>query len=67
MNKAKWVVEHEFDNEPTYVGRQGDTKLTTAVKFGDSISPECRVAAAKYLADFMNKWDKDHPKETALL
>lgn len=49
---AKWVVQHEFDDEPTLVVHEDDE--TQCVEFSADIPWEQRVRAAQRLADLLS-------------
>lgn len=56
MGTPNWTVQHEFDNEPTYVvDTANDPDGNFAVEFPANILPvEKRVMLAKQLAHLMN-------------
>lgn len=57
MEPNPWVVEQEFDDEPTYVAREKDDGESNdcCIAFGPGISPAKRRAAARLVANFLNE------------
>lgn len=62
MPKFNWVVLHEFDNEPTFVveqSRKDNVDLDDMIEFPATMDPTARVAAARMLADYLNREQVD--------
>lgn len=56
QHKISWVVEHEFDNDPTFVvERFSDPEGYHAIEFPASLPVPERRAAARRLADILQE------------
>jgi DNA polymerase elongation subunit (family B) len=62
MAKFNWVVLHQFDTEPTYVveqSRKDNVDFDDMIEFPTTMDPTERVAAARFLADYLNREQVD--------